>query len=227
MNTTFPTTAPAKAKGSGCLKALLITTAVFAIIIVGGGYYVSQNLGGWLRGGSSYAIELLVEAFVKDARLSPEESERIKAITKKLTDKVASGDISVEQGLGVVQKLVEGPLLGVGFAKGIEAMLPVMGLAAAEVKEGQITAHRFAQGLVTQAIDPSKTTEVLALLGKDKESQKSEGITQDQLRAVLALMKKTVDEANIPETVPVISLSQELDRAIEKGLAEPVPLKNK
>jgi hypothetical protein len=232
MNSSFPATSfppgtPVKAKGSGCLKALLITTAILVVVIVGGAYYVSQNLAGWLRGGSSMVIEQLVEAFVSEAHLSPEETTRIRAITKKLTDKVAAGEISVEQGMGVMQKLAEGPLLGVGIAKGVEAMLPAMGLPRAEVEEGQKIAQRFAQGLLTQAIDPSKSAEALKLLGTNEDTgttSKAKGITQDQVRAVLALMKQSVNEAGVPESVPAISLSQELDRAIERGLAEPVAI---
>jgi len=223
MNNSIPPSV-SPVKKSGCLKALLLTTLTLAILIIGGAYYVSQHLDAWLRGGSGLVIEKMIEGFIAETHLSPEDSTRIRAMSKKLVDRIANGEISLEQGLGIFQKIVNGPLLGVALAKGIESALPLSGLPAPEVAEGLKVSRRFAYGLLSHAIEPSVAGEVLKLVSKknaEDQDEISSSLSAVEVQAALQRMKQAVEQAHVPENVPTLQVTDELERAIEQGIAAP------
>ena len=214
-------------KSSGCLKALLLTVAVLGVLIVGGVYFVSRNLEGWLRSGGGALITEAARQFTRMAQLDSTEEQKVIAVADKLAARVSSGDISLEQALGVIQQVTEGPLLGVAIAQGVEVSLPLIGVSGAELETGRQTCKRFAYGLLNRSIDAASGQEVLDVIGANREGTEegsSEGLTPEEARRALSLMKQKADAAQVPEQVPPVPFAEELSKAIDTGLTNPVSI---
>lgn len=216
---------PKKSGGSGCLKGCLIALVIILILGALTTWWVATSWRGWVSSGASQGINQLIE----DSDLPPAEKDELKAESKRVTDGIADGSISVEQLSRIMTGVIESPLMPMFMVKAVEAQyLDKSGLSDEEKAEAKVTLERYASGLVSKQIPQESVDQVLVhIADKDAngEWKMREQVSDEDLRKFLAAAKEQADAANIPEDVEPIDPSEELKKVIDNvlGPAPPAP----
>ncbi|MCO6042543.1 hypothetical protein NG895_01355 [Aeoliella sp. ICT_H6.2] len=215
-------TEPRKSGGSGCLKGCLIALVIILILGALTAWWVSSNWRGWVSSGAAEGINQIID----DSDLPPAEKEELKAESKRVTDGIADGSISLEQMGQIMTGIVESPLMPMFMVKAVEAQyVEKSGLSDEEKSEAHVTLERYASGLVSKQIPQESVDQVLVhIADKDAngEWKMREQVSDEDLRKFLAAAKEQADAANIPEEVEPIDPSEELRKVIDKVLG-PAP----
>lgn len=207
-----------KSGAAGCLKGCLIVFFVLLILGALGVWWVVRNARDWASSGVSMVLTEMIE----QSELPADEQAELKEEAKRLTDAIADGRISVEQGMEMMMELEASPLLPLIVIKSVEMQyLKPSGLSEEEKTEGMANLERYAHGLASKQIPQESTDKVLQHIGtKDEEGnyEFKEKVTDEELRAFLAAAKDEADQAEVPEEVPPIDPSEELKKIVDKVL---------
>ena len=207
---------------SGCTFALLGCGVVALLIIVAVGigvWYVTTNI----RSIASDVIGAVVTNSVEQSKLPEDQKARIIARIAQVKEDFKAGRITDQQAEQVFENLMESPLLPLGAVEFYEEHYIKSSELSDEEKQAAVRSlERFARGIAEEKTEKQAVDEVIAPISEaqsDGERKLKENPTPDELRAMVKLAKAHADEANIPDEPFTVNVADELDRAIDAGLA--------
>ena len=221
-----------KSSGSGVMKVLGIGCLVVILVpgIIGflawQKYQAVGGLDGLIQAGGGKAIEIVVNEvaaeMLEGMKIPEADRAAILAPIKNLGEKIAKGDIKIDQIDNFSKTLAEGPVLGVLMAEGFaHSYLQDSGLNGEEMSRALLTINRFQQGFVNETIEIEQLAAlkeyVLQEVSSDNYHLKN-SLSDDDLKSSLALMKKAADQASIPMTSSPIDIAGMLQSTIDAAL---------
>ena len=207
---------------SGCTIALLGCGAVALLLVIAIGigiWYVASNF----REIASNLAETVVVESVKESKLPQDQKDRIIARVSQVKEDFQAGKISDEQVEQVFENLAASPLLPLGAVEFYEEHYIKPSELSDEEKTAAVrTLERFARGVYEEKIPRGAIDEVTAPISEKNakgEQELKDKPTADELRSMLKLAKERADNAKIPDEPFEVNIADELDRAIDAGLA--------
>lgn len=205
----------------GCgIVAAVVFLALLAVTI-----WVALS---WKRWVVNTARQVAVDV-VDRMPLEPDDRRRILAALDRVGDAFVAGRIDGD-GLGrVLSGIVEGPLLPLAIVKAAELKYVARsGLPPDEQEAARRTLERAGRGLVERTLGPEDFEELTAPImepdprapPEDDRRRLKERLTDDELRGFLARLKARIDEAGVPDEPWVVDVAAEVEKAVERGLAE-------
>ena len=212
-----------------------IALAVVVLLIAGTVVFVAMNWRGWAASGMDTAFTKMIA----EMPLEDEQRARTEAVADDFVARFRAGDIGVQEMGRVMKEIAESPVLPAGMAMGVgQSYFKNSGLDEAERADGMTQVRRVAHGLVDKTIDPSELRTILAPLRADPSDPNAiqfdmdgqpmrikapRSATDEDLRAFIEQSRAAADRYGLPADAPAVDLATELDRAIRRGLGEPVP----
>lgn len=218
----------------GCGVVLLVVILLIGI----GTYFVMTNIRGWTASASTSMIDKVLT----EANIDPAEHAEIMVHVEKLMTRFEDGDIEWNELGGIVEELVESPVIPAAMVMGIDTLyIAESDLEEAEKAQGRIDLARFTQGLFDKSIDPNAMNDVLAPVitntpddndirlnltidasnGRTITALRSaDEVSGDELRELISIAKSKADNAEITQTPTPIDLSDEIEKAIGIALGE-------
>lgn len=216
-----PTHAARLRRRGSVLKGCLIAVVIAVVLVIIGVVVVAMNWRSWF----SSAVGAGIEAMVNNSYLPPTEKQEVMVHVDQLMADFKSGKVSLKDLSRVAEELQESPVFPVGATMWFEqAYVAPSAMPDDEKEAARRTMDRFARGLYEEKIPVSASDDVLAPMMEttsDGEQQLKEHPTIDDIRGALANMKQRADDANIPDESFEIDISDEVEKAIERALAEP------
>lgn len=216
-----PTHAAGLSRRGSVLKGCLIAVAIFVALVVIGIVVVVMNWRSWF----SSAVGAGIEAMVNSSYLPPTEKQEVMVHVDQLMADFKAGKVSVNDLGRVAEELQDSPVFPVGATLWFEqAYVAPSAMPDDEKAAARRTMDRFARGLYEEKIPVSASDDVLAPMMEttpEGEQQIKENPTIDEIRAALANMKQRADDVNMPDESFEIDISDEVEKAIERALAEP------
>jgi len=204
----------------GCLALLggVVVLGIIAAIILG------PRLGGLLQGAGAEAFRAAGTAALNETDLPASEKPDMIGHVDRVADGLKDGAITFEQFARLGEDLFEGTLFWVGTVYAIDTgYVQASGLSEDEKAEGQRQLRRFALGLHEGTIGRDRLNDVAAPIGSNDADgnfslNPKAGVTDDQLRQVIANAERVADEFGIASEPRVIDLSDEFGREIDESL---------
>jgi hypothetical protein len=212
----------------GCARAAWgcgIIAAVVFLALLAVTIWVALS---WKRWVVNTARQVAVDV-VDRMPLEPDDRRRILAALDRVGDAFVAGRIDGE-GLGrLLSGVVDGPLLPLAIVKAADAKYVARsGLLPDEQQAARRTLERAGRGLVQTGLGPEDFEELSTPImepgprappGDDRWRLK-ERLTDDELRGFLARLKARIDEAGVPDEPWVVDVAAEVEKVVERGLAE-------
>jgi hypothetical protein len=226
---------PQQQSSSGCLWGLLIGCGgvglVCALLCVGGVWYVKQNAGKWVAG---MAREVIV-AVIEESEIADEEKAEVIAQVDRVVNAYKQGRISEQDLERLMQEFQSSPAFMMISAWGLEkAYLDPSGLSDEEKEAGRRSIQRAFRGLVEKKITQEQFARVMPQDNSDvrmdvaattdggkavvKNSERpGQALTDEEVRKLLADLKKLADDAEIPDEPFEIDISDEVKKAVDQA----------
>jgi hypothetical protein len=205
---------------STCLFGCLIVAVIFVVLAGIAAYWISQNWRGWTARVLSEGINQSID----QSDLPPQEKDEIKVQVRRVADAFRNKQISNEQMGQLLQELMESPILSIFIVQAAEAKyLDPSGLNEGEKAEARITIQRFTRGAIEDKIDQPSVDAALDHIADPQENggwQLRDQVSDDELRAFLAVAKGEADKAEILEEPVDFDPSDEIKRIIDKAMGE-------
>jgi len=209
-----------KSKLAGCLKGCLIAGGVLFVVLLLFGFWVSKN---WQRWAADLGSEVLNQ-IIDESDLPDLEKDEVKEQVERLADAVRNGDLTGDQLGQVMQQILESPLITSFVVAGIEKKyIEPSGLEDEEKAAGRVALRRFVRGLISQKISEEDLEEAMSTIATKQpngEWEMPDSATDDQLRALIQLVKEKTDAAEIPDEVEEVDPSDEMRRIIDLALGD-------
>ncbi|MCH5377838.1 MAG: hypothetical protein JJ992_28110 [Planctomycetes bacterium] len=220
-------TDPPRHRGrNACLIGCLVIFLICLIACSGIAWYVYANLGPLKTAMADMARESIVSG-IRESKLEEKEKQAIIAQVDRVVDKYKSGEITTQQLQRVMQELAESPLMGAILLYSVETQyVQPSGLSDEEKQQARRTLQRVLRGVTegkikTEQLD-SAMDYVTVKQGKSRQFKKK--ISDGDLRAFLAELKRKADDADVPDEPFEIKASEEFRKAIDRALGEgPAP----
>ncbi len=207
-----------RSKGMGCLIGCLGTLLVMVLVCGGVAWWGYTYGPGMLAGQFRDAMVQVVN----ESELSPEDKQEVIKQINRVVDKYRSGEINGEQLVKVLQELGESPVMAVVMLYAVEEKyIKPSGLSAEEKEAARLTLQRVLRGVVEKKINPDSLQSAIDMVmepGGGEQKKIKEQLTDDELKAFLAELKKHADEAEIPEEPYEVRIGQEVKDAVDRAL---------
>lgn len=204
----------------GCLAVLgvVVVLAIIAAVILG------PRLPGMLRGATGEAFRAGGTATINEIDLPAEEKPQMIGHVDRVAEGLKDGSITFEQFAKLGEDLFEDDIFWVGTVYAIDTgYVQASGLPDEEKAEGQKQLRRFAQGIHEGTIARTELNNVAAPIGSNDGDgtfrlNEKAGVTDDQLRQVIANAERVADANSVPSDPAHIDLSDEFGRVIDESL---------
>ncbi|MCI0359271.1 MAG: hypothetical protein L0211_12400 [Planctomycetaceae bacterium] len=225
---------PPRSSGSGCGLGLLIgclgTLVVFVLLCAGTVWYVQRNAGKWM---ASVVREMIVSA-VNASEIPAGEKTEVIAQIDRVVAAYKEGKVKPEDLEPMMMKLEKSPAFLLMEAWGLEkAYVEPSGLPADEKEQGRRTIDRALRGLCEQKITqqefmgvvPQRNVDVDVDLNDNGKAVFKQGknaqnqLTDEEVRKMLADLKKLADDAGIPDEPFEIDIGDEVKKLVDEMLA--------
>ena len=227
---------PHASSGGGNSKLLLACGGCCLFLLIGsaiGGYFAVQQGAAAMRDLAAMGVETVAEESFKGLALPQAEIDAAMQPVEAFGGKIRAGQVSMQQGLAVMQAIGEGHVPAVVMVRGFELKhLQPSGLSDAEKQAGYVTATRFAYGAAEDLIARPEREAVMEMLLETKTTQVNgqtrttkqfkESLTDEELLEVLTEMKNAADAVGVPEGEQQVDLVAEIEDAIQYGMDNPV-----
>lgn len=210
-----------KKGGAGCLKAAGIGCLVVAVVGGLAVFWAVRNADRLLRVGTAKVLMSGADAMFDTMQMDKTEKDAALEAVRELTEKIKNGEITAEQGKGILTALAEGPLPMVVAVRFLEAtILQQSGLDPDEKEQARITLSRFSEGLIQGTIPREKGDEALDMISVQDEHQRDikTDVTDADIARCLAVMKDAADQAGIEERLFKTDFAREIRKYIDQGL---------
>jgi hypothetical protein len=199
------------AAGIGCLGV----SVVCVLLCAGTVWYAQKNAGRWV---SSMVREVIV-ATIKESEIPEQEKTEVIAQIDRVVNAYQAGQINEQDLERLMQEFQESPAFLLITAWGLEKMyVDPSGLPAEEKQAAQRAIQRAFRGLCEKKITQEQFSGVMPQqVGQDGQ-QSNQKPTDDEVRKMLADLKKLADDAEIPDEPFSIDIGDEVKQAVDKGL---------
>jgi hypothetical protein len=204
----------------GCLAIV----GLLVLIIVIAGVIFGPRIPELLRGAGGEGFRAAGHAIITETDLPAGEKPDMKGHIDRVADGMKDGSVSFEQMGRLLETLVEDEVLIVGIVYAIdEGYLKPSGLSEEEKAEGSTQLMRFAQGIHEGSISKDQLNNAAAPVGSNDDDgnfrlNDKAGVTDDQLRQVIANASRIADSAGVPAEPVVVDLSDEFGKMIDESL---------
>lgn len=228
---------PPRSSGNGCgLGILLGCLGMFVVCVIlcaGSVWYVRQNAEKWVAG---FVREVIV-ATINGSEIPAGEKTEVIAQIDRVVSAYKQGRIRAEDLEPMMQKLEQSPVFVMIQTWGLEkAYLDPSGLSDEEKEQGRRTIERSFRGLVEQKITQEEFTGVVPqqqgqadlkfdngkAVVKTSRGQRSP-LSDEEVRTMLADLKKLADDAEIPDEPFTIDIGDEVTKLVDEVLAPQAP----
>ncbi|MEK6703231.1 MAG: hypothetical protein AABZ53_13275 [Planctomycetota bacterium] len=200
------------------VKGCLITLAIFIVLLVAAGIYVSMHWRGWV----AYGMQKAGTDMVAQSPLPQDQKDRITTRINTFTADFESGKISMQQFADVAKEVGEGPLMPLGMVWGVrEKYVAKSGFSTEEKASAERSLQRLARGLAEKTIPWSTIDEISGPVatkqGKNNYKLK-EKVSDEELRKLIKDATARADAAKVPDETFEVNVADEVDKAIDKAL---------
>ena len=201
----------------GCLGMLLLT--VVGVIV--GGWYLAQ----FAKEKAIGFVEEEIRSQIDKSPLNPAEKQSAKEQVARVASEFKAGRITLEQVGKVFEGLSKSPafasfVVNAAYARYVHPS----GLRDAEKAAAKTTIERAARGGLDGRIPKDTLDQSLSTIEQTDAEGKAtpkEKLTEEEIRSLLAQLKKLADDAGIePEPQPV-DFAAEFKRIVDTALASP------
>jgi hypothetical protein len=226
---------PPRSSGGGCGLSLLIgCLGVFVVCVLlcaGSVWYVRQNADKWMAG----MFREFIVATINGSEIPAQEKTEVIAQIDRVVEAYKKGQIKSEDLEPMMEKLQKSPAFLLISAWGLEkAYLDPSGLPAEEKEQGRRTIQRAFRGLCEQKITQEQFSKIMPQQqfqsqaevkienGKTvvKQNQGSQNRpTDEEVRKMLADLKKLAEDASIPDEPFEIDIGDEVKKVVDEVLA--------
>jgi hypothetical protein len=218
----------------GCLIAFVV------VMVLAIGLAVTAALT-WRRIMAS-GMNSAANAMVTQSALPQDQKDRILAKVSGVTSDFKDGKVSMQQVGMVMQAVVESPLIPLAVMAGVEAKyFAKSGLNADEKAGAKVAIQRFARGVADEKLTMDDMGSVMAPISsrtsvvttstsggaaragvttQNGNFQLKPTVTDEELRKFISDVKEKADKAQIAENVPEMNIAEEIEKAIDAGLAK-------
>lgn len=221
----------------GWQKGCLIAFVVVLVLAIGLGVTAALT---WKRIVAS-GMNTAANAMVTQSALPQDQKDRILAKVSGVTTDFKDGKVSMRQVGMVMEAVVESPLIPLAVMAGVEAKyFAKSGLSADEKAAAKVAIQRFSRGVADQKLTmkdmsdamgsiSTRTSVVTTTSGGTSSVQVSSQqgnfqlkptVTDKELRKFIGDVKEKADKAQIAEEVPEMNIADEIEKAIDAGLAK-------
>jgi hypothetical protein len=224
---------PPRSSGGGCgLGVLLGCLGVFVVCVLlcaGGVWYVQQNADKWVAG----VVREVIVASIQNSEVPEGEKAEVIAQIDRVVDAYKQGRIQAEDIEPMMKKLEKSPVFVMIETWGLKkAYLEPSGLSDEEKEMGARTIDRAFRGLVEgkitqeefRGVVPQNPGHTEVKIDKDKTDVRSP-LTDEEVRQLLADLKKLADDAEIPDEPHSIDIGDEVKKLVDEVLAGHAPAK--
>ncbi len=231
---------PQRSSGGGCWLGVLIgclgVFVVSVLLCAGGVWYMQQNASKWVAG----MVREVIVAGVKNSEIPEGEKTEVIAQIDRVVDAFKQGKIKGEDLEPVMKKLEKSPVFLMMQTWGLEkTYLDPSGLSDEEKAAGRRTIERAFRGLVEQKITQRQFTGVVPQpppgqadvnfeSGKAVVKTSRPGgspLTDEEVRKMLADLKKLADDAEIPDEPFTVDIGDEVKKLVDEVLTGQPPPK--
>jgi hypothetical protein len=226
---------PPKQSGSGCLWAGLIgcggALLLSIVACVGIGYYIQQNVDKWVVG----LVREGIVAVIEESELEAGEKTEVIAQVDRVVNAYKARKINQQDLERVMEELGESPVFLLLPVWGMEKQyFDQSGLTEDEKQAGRQAFARAYRGVFDEKISEESLQAVLPdpYAGmeemSDEDFEKMEDmdfepeprkLTDEEVRKLIADVKKLADDAGIPDAPVSIDIGDEVKKAVDKALA--------
>jgi hypothetical protein len=222
---------PPKQSGSGCLWGALIGCGglflVCLIACVGVGYYIQQNIDKWAVG----FVRDGIVAVIDKSQLEAGEKTEVIGQVDRVVNAYKARKINQEDLKRVMEELQESPVFLLLPVWGMQQQyIEPSGLPEEEKKAGRQAFARALRGVFDKKISDQRLKEVLPdpyagmeeMSDEDLEKvefQPPKPLSDEDVRKLIADVKKLADEAGIPDEPLEIDIGDEVKKAVDQALA--------
>jgi hypothetical protein len=224
--------------GSGCLWGLLIgcggVLLVSVLLCVGAVWYIQQNAGKWVAG----IVREGIVATINASEIPEGEKTEVIAQVDRVVNAYKKGDIDEKDLERLMKEFETSPAFLMISFWGIETThLEPSGLPDEEKEQGRRTIQRAFRGLCEKKISQQQFHSVMPQPQFDEDmaaEMEGEGddppmalapqpggqLTDEEVRKLLADLKKLADDAGIPDEPFTIDIGEEVKKAVDQALDE-------
>jgi hypothetical protein len=193
------------------------------------------------RSFAAMGINSIATQAVTTSALPQDQKDRILAKITGVTGDFKSGKISLEQAGKVLESVFEGPLMPLTMMMAVEEKyFKKSGLTEQDKADAKMAINRFARAVAdgklkindlmtsmdvlstksssnTTTVTPGGTTTTTS---HRNDFQLKPTATDEELRTFIADVKAKADKAEVPAEVPPMNIAEEIEKAIDAGLAK-------
>ena len=212
-------------KSSGCGTQIAVGCAVMLVLGLVGAYLAYRAFRARALPMMAAGMTKAVEGMLKESDLTDDEKEQVRRSVGRVTDRLAAGELSGPQCVKLVEALTQGPLLHLMMVKSFhKQQVEQSGLSEEEKAQAKRSTDRFLRGIAEEKIPPEASQSVAQSVPKEqgpgRQEQWKEKLTDDEVRKVVATVKKAADDAAVPDEPYEVDLVKEIDKVVDAALAE-------
>lgn len=221
----------------GWQKGCLIAFGIVMVIVIGLGITAALT---WKRF-AAMGVNAIATNAVTSSQLPQDQKDRILTKITGVTSDFKDGKVSFPEMMHVMESVANSPLIPLAVMAGVEAKyFAKSGLIADEKAAAKVAIQRFSHGVadgkltmtdMSTAMDSiatrSSTTTVTTSSGSSTTTTSSQNnfqlkptVTDEELRKFIGDVKEKADKAQIAEEVPEMNIAEEIEKAIDAGLAK-------
>lgn len=226
---------PPKQSGSGCLWGALIgcggALLLSIVACVGIGYYIQQNVDKWVVG----LVREGIVAVIEESEIPADEKTEVIAQVDRVVNAYKARKINQQDLERVMEELQDSPVFLLLPVWGMEKQyLEQSGLPEEEKQAGRQAFARAFRGVFEKKISEESLQSVMpdpyAAMDEmsDEDFEKMEDVdfqpppkplTDEEVRKLIADVKKLADDAGIPDEPFTIDIGDEVKKAVDQALA--------
>jgi hypothetical protein len=190
---------------------------VVLIVLCGGGmWWASRNVERL----AAMAVRQFIVVLVNDSDLPAQEKEEVIAQVDRVVNAFAAKKISQKELEKILDELQKSPIFAIIGAWGLDKMfIEPSGLPAEEKQAGKRTLERVMRGLMEKKISEQAFQQALPRQAQPDQPQRNERLTDQEVRDMLADMKKLADDASVPDQGFSVDVGDEVKNVVDKALA--------
>ncbi|HRX79084.1 MAG: hypothetical protein H6821_00355 [Planctomycetaceae bacterium] len=207
-----------KKKRSGCATCLIVLLGLMfvGILLCGlGTWYVVKKAPDWARNAIVSGIE--------GSDLTDEDKQIVTEQVDRVVDEYKAGRVSIEQLVEISQELSNSPLLTLMMAMAAEeAYVKPSGLSDEEKEQAERTFERVARGVFEKQIETDELNtamDFVSTVDSNGNRQFKSPVADEDLRLMLAELKRLSDEAEIPDEPYQVNVGAEFKAAVDRVLS--------
>ena len=210
---------PGNSSGSGCWWAAGIgclgVSVVSVLMCAGTVWYAQQNAGRWVSG----IVREVVVRMIDESEIPAQEKQEVIAQVDRVVKAYQAGQIDDKDFERLMQEMQKSPAFLLMMAWGLEkSHVDPSGLSSDEKEAARRTIQRAFRGLCEEKITQDQFARVARQHQLEDGTQARSKMTDEEVRTMLADLKKLADDVEIPDEGFTIDIGDEVKKAVDAAL---------